>query len=906
MARLSYHLAVVTVILYGLFMNCAAEQTTESLVISKVEDGSADAQSEAQAEQVTEEHTPPIKLTEMDVKSHVSMRYAHTAVVAHVRNPAKRAQEANFRVLLPETAFISGFVMTINGKSYKAYVKEKEEAKQIYQDAVSQGIGAAHIAAKARNSNHFTVSVNVEPSSVAVFNLTYEELLQRRNGVYNHAINLHPGALVPKFTVSVNVQESSNITILRVPEMRTGNEIDATNEDPALSNVVITRNAHDASISFSPDLDEQQRLMALYQEKAKQCECDEGTGILGQFVVQYDVDRPNNGEVLVNDGYFVHFFAPSDLPPLHKYVVFVLDTSGSMMGRKIEQLHTAMNTILSELNPGDYFSIVDFHSNAKVHDLAEATQEPVKRFYYYDLSAASKVTLIPASPATPENIDKAKVIIQRLEANGGTNIESALNVAVDLINKRVELTKSQSNSTAVQAANDGAPTLEPMIIFLTDGDPTVGETNTNTIINHITEKNYGVNKAAIFALAFGEDADRKFLRKLSLRNNGFMRHIYEASDAALQLRDFYRQVSSPLLADVNFVYPPDQVKEGSVTKNKFRAYYAGSEVVVAGKVAAGAAELEPQTLAFCGDFNDGARKKFEKKIKVPVNKNPGYLPLERLWAYLSIKQLLDESDASDATEEEKKQENSPEKKALALALKYAFVTPLTSLVVVKPNETSAVDAESVDKQPPNIYTFAPTRPVALYNSISQPMFAHSQAGLIGLPGRPSAAFGLAGLAAPAFHYGQSYYHKSLRHYFKSKKTHRLKGVPRHEEEDFDALVLTTTPFTNEQLLVTAPSRDVYGLEPFPWTEGLLDFDKDTLSFATNATVTLKVTRNPTAPRASGGDASCSNAIDGGDGLCVYLTRCHKARDITLDIYKTTYCSVEGGYAGVCCSAKEIH
>lgn len=57
----------------------------------------------------------------------------------------------------------------------------------------------------------------------------------------------------------------------------------------------------------------------------------------------------------------------------------------------------------------------------------------------------------------------------------------------------------------------------------------------------------------------GKDADQAFLRKLSLRNAGFMRHIYEAADAALQLRDFYRQISSPLLDDVTFVYPPDQV-----------------------------------------------------------------------------------------------------------------------------------------------------------------------------------------------------------------------------------------------------------------------------------------------------------------------------------------------------------
>lgn len=58
----------------------------------------------------------------------------------------------------------------------------------------------------------------------------------------------------------------------------------------------------------------------------------------------------------------MHFFAPTELPPLNKFVVFVLDTSGSMMDRKIIQLREAMQTILAELNEGDYFSIVEFAS----------------------------------------------------------------------------------------------------------------------------------------------------------------------------------------------------------------------------------------------------------------------------------------------------------------------------------------------------------------------------------------------------------------------------------------------------------------------------------------------------------------------------------------------------------------
>lgn len=60
-------------------------------------------------------------------------------------------------------------------------------------------------------------------------------------------------------------------------------------------------------------------------------------------------------------------------------------------------------------------------------------------------------------------------------------------------------------------------------------------------------------------MAFGEGADFDFLKKISLANNGFARHIYEAADAEVQIKNFYNHISSPLLADVKFVYPPDQV-----------------------------------------------------------------------------------------------------------------------------------------------------------------------------------------------------------------------------------------------------------------------------------------------------------------------------------------------------------
>ncbi|CAG9782857.1 unnamed protein product [Diatraea saccharalis] len=916
--------------------------TQDTMVVARSDDG-ATVTSALPTEVTTEEPVPPIKLTDMDVTSNIALRYANTAVVTSVRNPAKRAQEATFRVLLPETAFISGFTMTIDGKAYKAYVKEKEEAKQIYNQAVSQGLSAGHVTAKARDSNQFTVSVNVEPNTVIIFNLTYEELLVRRNGVYNHAINLHPGALVPKLTVTVNIKEGQKITTLRVPEVRTGNEIDATEQDAQNTKAVIekTNNDREAKVVFKPDLEEQKRLIEIYREKSKETRANSHSysfgynpsedddnkdtdGVLGQFVVQYDVERPKNGEILVNDGYFVHFYAPSDLPPLNKHVVFVLDTSGSMMDRKIVQLREAMQTILSELNQGDYFSIVEFASTVKVYEMKEADKEPVQQndYFYYNFDYNAKPKLFPPSQATPENIAKAKVIVSRLTANGGTNIYSALDVAIDLIKKGVGWTPSETpkaNETTTEVVQEqttaaSTPTvsstteigeesekLEPIIIFLTDGDPTVGVTDPTRITNHLTEKNTGFNKATIFSLAFGEDADRKFLRKLSLKNDGFMRHIYEASDAALQLRDFYRQVASPLLADVKFIYPKKQVKENSVTKHQFRRYYGGSEVVVAGALEPTISELTPQVIAFCGVWNDSGRKQLEILPKAPVPaKKEKFLPLERLWAHLTVKQLLDERDAADSGDSEQSKEDSPEKKALAIALKYEFVTPLTSLVVVKPNATDHVDAESVDKQE----------------------FGAGFAGMPGLPGpsfAPSAAYARPGAPLPVFATSSftypgppektvySFVHKTSSSLMSADAV--IQSDVLEDSFDYSDAMQTTSQIAAFPIITTpAPRPDVlmvYHLQDYSWIRPLLDA-KDAVTLQVNSTtVTLQLTKDDVPKPADASDPDCAVATDGVPGVCVYLTRCTAAQTITAESYSNTYCVVNDKYAGVCCPKTSV-
>lgn len=194
---------------------------------------------------------------------------------------------------------------------------------------------------------------------------------------------------------------------------------------------------------------------------------------------------------------------------------------------------------------------------------------------------------------------------------------------------------------------DKGGTDSPIIVFLTDGDPTVGVTNFKKILNNIEGRNK--DKIQIFSLAFGEDANFNFLKKISARNNAFARKIYEDADAPLQLTGFYNEISNVLLSKVSFTYLDDAVNLTSVTQTQYPTFFDGSELVVSGRLN----ELEPDyntlTMTVVGSGNDGI---IELSSSTEIDDPSKYTPpdfktrldfstiTERTWAYLTIKKLL--------------------------------------------------------------------------------------------------------------------------------------------------------------------------------------------------------------------------------------------------------------------------
>ncbi|XP_073757458.1 inter-alpha-trypsin inhibitor heavy chain H4 isoform X4 [Callorhinus ursinus] len=563
-----------------------------------------------------------INIYSLTVDSKVSSRFAHTVVTSRVVNRANIMQEATFQVELPKRAFITNFSMVIGGVTYPGNIKEKAAAQEQYSAAVARGESAGLVKASGRKTEQFQVSVSVAPAAKVTFELVYEELLKRHLGAYELLLKVQPQQLVKHLQMDIHIFEPQGINFLETESTFMTNELaDA---------LTVSQNKTKAHIQFKPTLSQQKS------------PGQEDTVLDGNFIVRYDVHRTvSGGSIQIESGYFVHYFAPEGLPTIPKNVIFVIDKSGSMRGRKIQQTREALIKILDDLSPNDQFNLVSFSGEA----------------------AQWKPLLVPASA---ENVNQARSYAASIQTQGGTNINDAMLMAVQLLD----------SANQKELLPEGSVSL---IILLTDGDPTVGETNPARIQKNVKEAIDG--QYSLFCLGFGFDVSFAFLEKLALDNGGLTRRIYEDSDSTLQLQDFYQEVANPLLTAVTFEYPGNAVEK--VSRDNFRLLFKGSEIVVAGKLrdqspdvlsAKVRGQLHMQSITFQTESSVAEQ---EKEFQSP--KYIFHSFMERLWAYLTIQQLLEQMvSASDA------EKQALETRALNLSLQYCFVTPLTSMVVTKP------------------------------------------------------------------------------------------------------------------------------------------------------------------------------------------------------------------------------
>uniref|UniRef100_A0A671G1U1 Inter-alpha-trypsin inhibitor heavy chain H3 n=1 Tax=Rhinolophus ferrumequinum TaxID=59479 RepID=A0A671G1U1_RHIFE len=528
-----------------------------------------------------------IEIHSTKISCKVTSRFAHNVVTTKAINRANTAKEVSFDVELPKTAFITNFSLTIDGVTYPGNVKEKEVAKKQYEKAVSQGKTAGLVKASGRKLEKFTVSVNVAAGSSVTFELTYEELLKRHKGKYEMYLKVQPKQLVKHF---------------------------------------------EGHVSFKPSLDQQ-----------RSCPTCTDSLIDGEFTISYDVNRESPANVQIVNGYFVHFFAPQGLPVVPKNIVFVIDVSGSMQGRKMEQTKDALLKILDDMKEDDFLNFILFSGDVTIW----------------------KENLVQA---TPENIQEAREFVRSIQDQGMTNINDGLLRGISMLKEAREKHRVLDRSTSI-------------VIMLTDGDANVGESRPPKIQENV--RNAIGGKFPLYNLGFGNNLNYNFLESMALENHGFARRIYEDSDANLQLQGFYEEVANPLLTGVEVEYPENAILD--LTQNTYKHFYDGSEIVVAGRLVDEEMNNFKADVKGHGAVNDLTfteevdMKEMEKALKEQDYIFGNYI--ERLWAYLTIEQLLEKRKNAQGDEKE-----NLTAQALDLSLKYHFVTPLTSMVVTKPED----------------------------------------------------------------------------------------------------------------------------------------------------------------------------------------------------------------------------
>lgn len=223
----------------------------------------------------------------------------------------------------------------------------------------------------------------------------------------------------------------------------------------------------------------------------------------GQGMVSYCLDSTG--------GTFSYAFFPASLDlalePLPKSLSFVLDFSGSMAGDKVAQAKAAFAGILLQLAPDDRFEVLRFDTHV------------------VPLTSGLEF-------ASPDNLTRAISRINAQSAYGTTNLAAALNLSL------THLTED--------------PGLLPMVVLLTDGNPTVPPTDRESILALARARN-GVG-ASIHTLALGYEASIDILSALSADSHGSHRFIDPAFDVVAQISDFYSEVSEPVIQDLNLTF----------------------------------------------------------------------------------------------------------------------------------------------------------------------------------------------------------------------------------------------------------------------------------------------------------------------------------------------------------------
>ncbi len=378
------------------------------------------------------------------------------------------------------------------------------------------------------------------------------------------------------------------------------------------------------------------------------------------FKLYYSAENAEFGVSLLShrvkggDGFFFLDLSPGfweqGREKVPKDVVFVLDVSGSMAGDKLARAKAALGRCLERLDPRDRFSVVKFSTEAQ--SLFDA--------------------LVPADKS---RLAQARDFVDRLLAVGGTNIEDAL-----------------ARALALGAGAGGGENRARLVVFITDGKPTIGETDSDKLVADVVKANKGDMR--IFTVGIDYSLDTILLDKLTTATRAFRTYVSPQENIEAKLDSFCQKLDAPVLANIRLTVAGGvSLFDAEPKLTALPDLFLGSSLTLLGRYrGSGRATITVRGTA------GGRAVELSYPLDFPAEES-GYDNIAPLWASRRVGFLLEEMRLHGENKELVDE-------VIFLARTYGIITPYTSYLVIE-DEARRVSANRLDARDQTLRNVAP-------------------------------------------------------------------------------------------------------------------------------------------------------------------------------------------------------
>jgi Ca-activated chloride channel family protein len=544
-----------------------------------------------------------------DVAVTVTGPVAEVRLTQRFRNPSRTFAEGVYVYPLPADAALHGMKMVMGERVIRGEIHEKQEARHLYRQASAQGKRAALV--EQLDPGVFTTSVaNIPPGQVIEVTLTYTQVLQRDASTFTLRL---PLTITPRYAPAQSEPPSGLMpTSIQQAAQR-------TRQMPAVQLTAHVRVLLDPGLGIT-DLDSASHAIHVSQEGERYTiePADGAFPMDRDFVLSWSLkpQAHTSASFLTQTRDGVHYGLLMMMPPqprsgqqaVRKEQLLVIDHSGSMEGERIRQARKSLDYALHQLTPRDRFNVLAFND------------------------ATTRLFPQPVD-ATPENLQRALAFVDGIEAEGGTEILSALRTALEM---------------------ERAPEYVHQVILATDAAVTNGQ----DILAMVHDK---LGNARLFAVGIGDAPNAALLDGLARFGHGVAVMIADASQVNAAMQRLLQRISRPMLTNIQLHFPDGT--SAQLAPGKIPDLYLGEPLMVAARL-----DRLPATVTITG--NNPAP--WQQVLRPDTDNHEG---VARLWAERRIDELLDDLTRGG-------DEAGLRAQVVDIALRHQLVTRYTSFVAV--------------------------------------------------------------------------------------------------------------------------------------------------------------------------------------------------------------------------------